>query len=310
MQELASDVARLSVLFVNTYFVGDPQDANAPWVLIDAGLPGSATALRLAAERRFGVNRPPTAIYLTHGHYDHRGAAGDLAELWQAPIYASHAEMPFLTGLADYAPRDPTAGSALGFMSLLSRAFPDSGANLRPHMIPLPPAEDALPGMPGWRWVATPGHSPGQVAFFRESDRALIAGDAFATTDLQSWTALPLGVRAVSSPPLPFTPDWESALTSVETLAQLRPRLLACGHGLPMGGWATDDDVASQLRDFAAHFQPPAQGRYAHAPARPIDDAGTIPLPPAPADPLPAIVGAAALGVCAASWLARRQRDE
>jgi hypothetical protein len=36
--------------------------------------------------------------------------------------------------------------------------------------------------MPGWRWMHTPGHTEGHVCLFRNSDRTLIAGDAFTTT--------------------------------------------------------------------------------------------------------------------------------
>lgn len=306
MQDLAPDVARLPVLFVNVYFVGDP-GADEPWTLIDAGLPGSANTIRRAAAARFGADRPPAAIYLTHGHFDHCGAALALAETWDVPIYAAADELPFVTGRADYAPKDPTAGNSLGFMSMASRVFPGGGTDLRPFVKPLPAESGAgLPDLPGWQWLPTPGHSPGQVAFFRERDGALIAGDAFTTTDLQSWTDLPLGVQEVNLPPLPFTPDWESARKSVRTLAALGSRLLACGHGLPMHG----QEATRQLRSVAANFQPPEQGRYARTPARPVDDIGTIPLPPAPPDPLPLVAGALVAGVAAASWLApRRRRD-
>ncbi len=304
MQELAFDVARLPVLFVNVYLVGQPGESKEPWALVDAGLPGSAGTIRAAAAERFGTDRPPAAIYLTHGHFDHRGAAAELAETWQVPIFAATEELPFLTGRANYAPKDPTAGSSLGFMSLASRAFPDSGADLRPFVQALPVTGGELPAMPGWRAVPTPGHTAGHVSYFRERDGVLLAGDAFATTDLQSWTALPLGVRALNLPPLPFTPDWESAETSVDTLAALQPRVLAAGHGIPMTGPGS----TAQLESFARGFHAPAQGRYARVPARPVDDAGTIPLPPAPADPLPLLAGAVVLGGLAASWLARRDR--
>ncbi len=305
MQDLAPDLARLPVLFVNVYCVGDP-GTDEPWALIDAGLPGSARTIRNAAADRFGADRPPAAIYLTHGHFDHRGAAAELAETWDAPIYAATAELPFLTGRADYAPKDPTAGSSFGFMSLLSRAFPSGGTDLRPFVRPLPAENAELPGLPGWRWLPTPGHSAGHVSFFRERDGALVAGDAFTTTDLQSWTDLPLGVQELRLPPLPFTPDWENARASVETLAALDARLLACGHGIPLHG----QEATRGLRRLAANFRPPEQGRYAHTPARPVDENGTIPLPPKPADPLPLVAGAAIVGLLAASWLAPRRRRE
>ncbi|RYE43220.1 MAG: MBL fold metallo-hydrolase, partial [Hyphomicrobiales bacterium] len=38
-----------------------------------------------------------------------------------------------------------------------------------------------MPGLPEWRWIATPGHSPGHVSFYRDRDGTLIAGDAFVT---------------------------------------------------------------------------------------------------------------------------------
>jgi glyoxylase-like metal-dependent hydrolase (beta-lactamase superfamily II) len=42
------------------------------------------------------------------------------------------------------------------------------------------------PGLPDWRCVAAPGHTPGHAAFFRARDRVLIAGDAVLTVNLNS----------------------------------------------------------------------------------------------------------------------------
>ena len=48
----------------------------------------------------------------------------------------------------------------------------------------------AAPGLPEWRSITTPGHSPGHVVFFRESDRVLISGDALMTVDnRRNWIA-------------------------------------------------------------------------------------------------------------------------
>ena len=51
------------------------------------------------------------------------------------------------------------------------------------HMLP---ENGVVPTLAGWTWLMTDGHSPGHVSFFRESDRALIAGDAVVTTRQES----------------------------------------------------------------------------------------------------------------------------
>src|ERR1041385_4393335 len=109
LEELAGDVSRLRIGFVNVYFVGEPRTA-APWALVDAGLAmGAAPILDLAAER-FGPESRPEAIVLTHGHYDHVGALEPLLAVWDVPVFAHPLELPFLTGRADYPPPDPTVG--------------------------------------------------------------------------------------------------------------------------------------------------------------------------------------------------------
>ena len=298
-QEILPDLARVTTVFVNCYLVGHP---GGPWVLMDTGLPHFAPKIRAAAEARFGIGARPEAILLTHGHFDHAGSARELAEGWGGvPIFAESGELPFLNGRADYAPGDPTVG---GFMGFMSRFFPNKGRDLRPLLEPLP-ADFSVPKLPGWRYLITPGHSPGHVSFYREADGTLLAGDAFTTVDLQSWIAggFTWSPR-VSPPPLPFTPDWESARTSVEILADLRPRLMAPGHGYAMRGAA----AANGLDRLVARFRPPAHGRYAHAPTRPVTPEGFIPLPPAPPDRLPLVfaIAGGALAVGSAVFFASR----
>lgn len=279
-QEILPDLARVTTVFVNCYLVGSP--GGGSWVLVDAGLPHFAPAIRAAAEARFGEGARPECILLTHGHFDHAGSARELAEGWggDVPIYAQEDETPFLVGRADYAPGDPTVG---GFMGFMSRFFPNNGRDLRPLLQPLP-TDGAVPGLPGWRWLPSPGHSPGHVSFYRDTDGTLLAGDAFTTVDLQSWVEGGLTWRPrVSRPPLPFTPDWDFARESVEKLAELRPRLVAPGHGYAIRG----EEAARGLDALVARFRPPAHGRYAHVPARPVTPEGFIPLPPAPPDRLP-----------------------
>src|SRR5688572_16175482 len=98
-------------VFVNLFYVRHPEAPTEPWVLIDAGLPGSGPKLHSHAEELFGENNPPAAILLTHGHFDHVGGLHYLLEQWPGvPVYAHSLELPYLTGLSSYPPPDPTVG--------------------------------------------------------------------------------------------------------------------------------------------------------------------------------------------------------
>ena len=87
-----------------------------------------------------------------------------LAEQWDVPIYAHELEAPYLNGTASYPPPDPTVGG--GLMSLLSRFYPRGPVDVS-RWLHLLPGDGSVPPMPGWKWIAVPGHTPGQVAFSR-----------------------------------------------------------------------------------------------------------------------------------------------
>ena len=302
MTEFAPGVSYTTVVFVNAYFVDAP-DGGGSWVLVDTGLPKSAMLVRRAVEQRYGSGARPHAIILTHGHFDHAGNALDLAREWDVPIYAHRLEMPYLTGKSDYPPQDPTVGGALAF---LSRFFPHSGYDFGDRVRELP-ADESVPGLPGWRAFHTPGHTAGHVSLFRESDRVLLAGDALATVNQESALTMLTQQRELRPPPAPFTTDWEAARRSVERLAELEPETVAAGHGVPMTG----ADVPGLLHQFAANFTPPRKGRYVNAPAR-ADERGVVALPPPVPDPLPKVVagvaGAAVVGVAVAALVRRSRR--
>jgi glyoxylase-like metal-dependent hydrolase (beta-lactamase superfamily II) len=273
--DVAPGVARFPTVFVNAYFVGEPGE---PWVLVDTGLPGAHSWVRQAVEARYGAGARPEAIILTHGHFDHAGNAGALAEDWGVPIFAHELELPYLTGRSDYPPQDPTMGGAIAF---LSRFFPTSGYDFGDRVRALP-ADGTVPGVPGWRWIHTPGHTPGHVSFFREHDRLLLAGDAFATMDLDSWTSQITHARELCRPPAPFTTDWGAVRESISALAALEPQTLAAGHGRPLDG----AKVAVRLHAYSRHVEVPFHGRYVGRPAQ-ADGRGVVAVPPPVRDPLP-----------------------
>ena len=272
--EVAGGVVRVPTVFVNAYLVDAPGGA---WVLVDTGLPGFAWRVRQAAAARYGAGSRPAAILLTHGHFDHAGSALELAKSWDVPVYAHKLELPYLTGRSDYPPQDPTVGGAIAQMS---RVFPHHGYDFGRYVRALP-EDGRVPALPEWRWLHTPGHTPGHVSLWRAADRTLLAGDAFATMNLDSWASQVTHERELSRPPAPFTPDWAAARRSVEVLAALAPARVAAGHGRSLAGPA----LAARLKRFAARFAPPPHGRYVGRPAR-ADASGTVALPPPVADPV------------------------
>ncbi len=300
---VAPDLVYLRTLFVNLFFYGRSGAPSGSWVLIDAGLPGSATWILAAAEERFGPWAHPAAIVLTHGHFDHVGALQALLEKWDVPVYAHPLELPYLTGRSAYPPPDPTVGG--GAMAAMSRFYPSGPYNFGNRIQPLP-ADGSVPGMPGWRWIHTPGHTPGHVALYRDSDRSLIAGDAFVTTKPESAIAALTQRAEIHGPPAHLTPDWISARRSVEELVALEPRRVVTGHGPPLEGEEMLRGLRRLARDFDRIAVPP-RGRYVREPAV-ADERGVVALPPPVADPLPRVLLGLGIALLAGAVLRRYVR--
>jgi glyoxylase-like metal-dependent hydrolase (beta-lactamase superfamily II) len=251
-REIAADVFCLGPwgrTQTDVYFVR----SGSSWVLIDAGWANDASRIKRAACSLFGADSRPAAILLTHCHPDHAGSALSLARDWGCVVYMHPDELPLAT--ADFAAMVASAGPLDRWVVLpLMRAM---GRRRREALLAKTSLGEVarmfepgagVPGLPGWRCIPTPGHTPGHVSYFRPSDRVLITGDALVTLKVNSWSGLLLQRPGLSGPPWYTTWNRRAAKESVGRLACHEPSVLAVGHGRPMTGAGT----ASALSAYAA----------------------------------------------------------
>ncbi|MBY0122067.1 MBL fold metallo-hydrolase [Bacillus sp. S/N-304-OC-R1] len=256
-QFVAAGIQSYTVQIVNICFV-TLSDAPGDWVLIDAGMPQSAEKIIGASEELNGEGAKPKAIILTHGHFDHVGAIIDLLDQWKVPVYAHTVEMPYLTGEKNYI--QPDASVEGGMVAKMSPLFPNEGIDISAYLHPLP-EDGTIPHMQGWKWIHTPGHTPGHVSLFRESDHALIAGDAFVTVKQESLYKVLTQEFEISGPPRYLTPDWASSKRSVEKLLALQPAYAVTGHGMPISGELLTSSLTKLVNEFDT-IAVPDYGRY------------------------------------------------
>jgi glyoxylase-like metal-dependent hydrolase (beta-lactamase superfamily II) len=288
-------------LFVNYYFIQNQE--NKSWVLVDAGLKWSAARIKAAASQLFGADSTPMAIILTHGHFDHVGSLQALINEWQVPVYAHALELPYLTGKSAYPPADPSVGG--GIMATMSWMYPKGPIDVGTYIKSLP-GDNTIPGMDDWKYIHTPGHTPGHISLFRESDKVLIAGDAFVTTKAESALYALSYRKHLSGPPKYFTCNWASAKISVLKLAALDPEIVGTGHGVPMYG----QEMRNSLHRLARRFDElalPSSGRYISEPAV-ADETGVLYIPPSAQTVSSAVkVVAFSLAVVSVGWLIYQQ---
>ncbi len=207
MKQLAPDVYLLKGWppnAINVYLVGD--------VLIDA-------ATRQAEKRimRQIAGRTVSAHALTHAHPDHQGSSHAICERLAIPLWCGQADVPAME-----TPGGVRNSQAPGWLNSLQERFWTGP----PH--PVARALSEGDEVAGFTVLETPGHSPGHVAYWRESDRTLILGDVLNNMNVIT------GIPGLHEPPEIFTPDPARNRESARRLAQLRPALVCFGHGAPL----------------------------------------------------------------------------
>lgn len=182
---------------VNAYVLGD--------VLVDAGVKQWVKKILNAVR-----GRTIAAHALTHAHIDHAGGSkGVLAALG----------VPFWVGAGDVEPcetgQPPTGKEFLRRFARFPAVKPDRALREGDEVA-------------GFTVLDTPGHSPGHVSYWRESDRVLVCGDVFNNMHLLTTKV------GLHEPPHAFSPDPARNRESMRRLAALEPSLTLFGHGPPL----------------------------------------------------------------------------
>jgi hydroxyacylglutathione hydrolase len=210
---------------MNVYLI---EDEGGGVTMFDAGIKAMSTGLAAAAASLGGLNR----IVLGHSHGDHRGAAPAL-------------QVPTLCHPAERIDAEGDGGMHYFDFSIVSVPARWTIPRLLPVWDGGPVAISGTveegDDVSGFRVVHIPGHAPGMIALFRDSDRVALSSDCFYTLDP--------GTGRHGAPRLPlygFNLDTEQARASIRKLAALGPSVAWPGHADPLTG-----DVRDQLERAA-----------------------------------------------------------
>jgi hydroxyacylglutathione hydrolase len=210
----------------NVYMIEDEGGVT----LFDAGARTMTRVVARAGAKLGGIRR----VVLGHGHTDHRGVAPALG----APVLCHPDEVQDAEGSGGfrYWPAD-LAGLPTPMRQIhrvMHRYAWDGG--------PVKISDTLSEGdeVAGFRVIELPGHSPGQIGLWRESDRLALSSDCFYTLDLWGRGCDPRLPAAF------YNYDTEQARSSLRKLAALEPAAAWPGHAKPATG-----DVRSQLERAA-----------------------------------------------------------
>jgi glyoxylase-like metal-dependent hydrolase (beta-lactamase superfamily II)/predicted ester cyclase len=198
--------------------------------MFDAGARTMVRSVASAGAKLGGIRR----IVLGHAHTDHRGTAPALG----VPVLCHPAEVEDAEGSGGfrYWPGGLT-GLPVPMRQvhrLLHRYAFDGG--------PVKISDTVAEGdeLAGFRVIEIPGHAPGQIALWRESDRLALSSDCFYTLDMWGRDCAPRVPEAM------YNYDTDQARASIRKLAELEPAAAWPGHARPLTG-----DVRSQLQGAA-----------------------------------------------------------
>jgi glyoxylase-like metal-dependent hydrolase (beta-lactamase superfamily II)/predicted ester cyclase len=209
---------------MNVYLVRDGDGVLA----FDAGIRSMTNGIAQAAASLGGLTR----VVLGHAHADHRGAAPGLG----VPVFIHEADRADAEGDGGdhYMHLDQLPFHARLLMPRLLKWWDGGPVKITGT---LAEGDDVA----GFEVVHLPGHAPGMIALWRESDRLALSSDCFYTLDPTT------GRKGHPRVPLSaFNQDTEVARASVRKLAALEPAAAWPGHAEALTG-----DVRNQLERAA-----------------------------------------------------------
>jgi glyoxylase-like metal-dependent hydrolase (beta-lactamase superfamily II) len=200
---------------INVYLAED--------VLIDAGRRWDKGRIFSELE-----GREISEVALTHVHPDHQGCAKAVCEARGVPLACHEDDVDAMEG------RRPVAASSKPTAQLFGKLW--TGPPRKVDRV-LHEGDEVA----GFRVVHAPGHAPGEVIFFRDSDRVAICGDV-----IRNITYVSLRTR-LAEPPKDLTPDPAENRRSIRKLAELNPSLILPGHGPAVTDIGAFERFASSL---------------------------------------------------------------
>lgn len=201
------------------------------WILVDTG---TRHAKRRILKQLPGLGKGGLeAIFITHAHQDHAGAMHAVALATGAPVWGPQGDADALEGKAE----EPLPERYRN--NFVNRVFAGGWKDRHPVDRRLNEGE----AVGEFESVALPGHTPGQLGLWRESDRTLLCADAMRNMNFVT------GLPQLGEPPKIFTCDVDEARRTIIKVASMEPRTVAFGHGRPLTRGA-----ARKIGELAASF--------------------------------------------------------
>ncbi|HXF32751.1 MAG TPA: MBL fold metallo-hydrolase [Solirubrobacterales bacterium] len=204
---------------MNIYFI----ESDGGVVQFDAGTKSMRKKAAATARELGGLKR----VVLGHAHADHRGTAPYL----DAPVFCHPDEVDEAEG--DNAV-SPYFNLSLVEVAPVRWIYP----TLLKHWDggPVKIAGTVAEGdeVAGFKVLHFPGHAPGLIGLWRESDRVALVSDVVYLVDSARLKPLPDGEASVPHPA--FAWNHQEAKRSLRRLAELEPLVVGAGHERPLRG--------------------------------------------------------------------------